>query len=211
MDRSKEAVSLFNKWAQHYLDKYWDVSEYAGPLDFFCQELKKENPEILELACGPGNVTSYVLMKRPDFGLLGTDLSENMVQLAREKNPGATFRVMDSRDIYTLGKQYDGIIMSFLLPYLTYEETAELIGHCVSALVPGGLLYLSAIEGDHALSGPQKSSKGDIVYMHYYLPADLEAFFKQNDLHVLHESKTTTVMANGQETVDLLYVVKKAG
>ena len=42
MDRSKEAVSLFNKWAQHYLDKYWDVSQYAGPLDFFCQELKRK-------------------------------------------------------------------------------------------------------------------------------------------------------------------------
>ena len=42
---------------------------------------------MLDLGCGPGNVTRQVLMPRlpEDFGLLvGADMSDNMIQYARE-------------------------------------------------------------------------------------------------------------------------------
>jgi juvenile hormone acid methyltransferase len=48
----------------------------------------KTGDQVLDLGCGPGSVTTQVLMPRlpEDFGLLvGADLSANMIQYASEK------------------------------------------------------------------------------------------------------------------------------
>src|SRR6476660_8726042 len=58
-EKSAAAVSLFNKLAKQYQDKYMDVSLYHHSFDIFCRHISKPNAEILELACGPGNITKY--------------------------------------------------------------------------------------------------------------------------------------------------------
>src|SRR6185295_3669822 len=99
MDKTKIAVNIFNKHASKYQDKFMDVNLYAGSFDFFCDAAKKQNAKILEIACGPGNITSYLLNKRPDFKILGIDLAPNMIALAKINNPKADFQLMDCRDI----------------------------------------------------------------------------------------------------------------
>ena len=209
MDNAQHAVSVFNKWAKEYQEKFMDVGLYAQPLDFFCAEVPTTQPQILELACGPGNVSKYVLDKRPDFRLYGTDLSENMIELARQNNPAAEFDVMDSRAAKELNKTFDGILISFLLPYLNYQETDELLGDCSSVLQKDGLIYVSTMEGSYETSGPQRNSKGDLVVMHYYTEEDLQYFFDKHHLTVLKKDKINSVMGNGTEVVDLVFIGKK--
>lgn len=209
MDNAQHAVSVFNKWAKEYQEKFMDVSLYAGPLDFFCAAVSTGEPQILELACGPGNVSKYVLDKRPDFRLYGTDLSENMIELARQNNPSAEFAVMDSRAAKDLNKQFEGILISFLLPYLSYQETDELLGDCSSVLQKDGLIYVSTIEGTYESSGLQRNSKGDLVFMHYYTEEDLQYFFDKHHLTVLKKDKINSVMGNGTEVTDLVFIGKK--
>src|SRR5690349_18694421 len=99
MDRTKMAVDIFNKHAQIYQHKYMDVSMYHDTLDAFCNSIPKHNAQILEIACGPGNITQYLLQQRPGFNILGTDLAPNMLELARANNPEAKFKEMDGRNI----------------------------------------------------------------------------------------------------------------
>jgi len=57
------------------------LSEYINKMSW------KTGDRMLDLGCGPGNVTRQVLMPRlpEDFGLLvGADMSDNMIQYARE-------------------------------------------------------------------------------------------------------------------------------
>jgi trans-aconitate methyltransferase len=64
--------------------------------------ITKQDADILELACGPGNITQYIISKRSDFKILGTDLAPNMIELAKINNPSAQFQLLDSRDIRTI-------------------------------------------------------------------------------------------------------------
>lgn len=186
MDKNKMAVALFDKLATLYQEKYMNVSCYADTLDFFCDKLKIINAEVLELACGPGNITQYVLKRRPDLKILGTDLSENMVELAKINNPNAKFQIMDCRKITTLQQKYDAIICGFCLPYLTKEETIALIGDISKGLKSKGLLYISTIEDDYSKSGFKKGSTGEEIFMHYY-PADcIIAILEENDFEILN-------------------------
>jgi ubiquinone/menaquinone biosynthesis C-methylase UbiE len=70
MDKTKIAVKIFDSSAHVYQDKFMNVDLYRESLDLFCDTIVKENASVLELACGPGNVTKHLLQKRPDFKIL---------------------------------------------------------------------------------------------------------------------------------------------
>ncbi len=209
MDHSQQAVAVFNRLANKYQDKFMDVSLYAPALERFCTALPGAAPQVLELGCGPGNISAWVLRQQPAIRLYGTDLSENMVALAQQNNPTARFAVMDCRDVHQLEQQYDGIIASFVLPYLNYEEARKVVADCAALLEEGGVLYISTVEDNYAASGPLQGSTGDWVIMHYYLQDDLQTFFDENGLDLLEAFKFHAVMGKGKEIVELVLVAKK--
>lgn len=165
---SKRAVELFNKYAKEYEGKFMNVDRYGDTFDVFCKRIKKENARVLELACGPGNITRYLLSKRPDFKIKGTDLADNMIELTKINNPSAKFEKMDCRDTGKLEEKYDGIMCGFCLPYLCKEETEQLISDAYARLNDEGVIYISTMEDDYGKSGLEKGSQGDEIFMHYY-------------------------------------------
>lgn len=209
MDRSKAAADVFNKHADLYQEKFMDVSLYHDSFDFFCNSIKKQNAEVLELACGPGNITNYLLSKRPDLKILGTDLAPNMIELAKQNNPTATFEVMDCRTIKNLNTKYDAIMCGFCLPYLSKEETLKLIYDCSQLLVPGGLLYISTMEDYYSKSGFKKGSQGDEIYMHYHEGGYLTKTLEENNFKTLNWRRQESPEADGSVTIDLIIISQK--
>lgn len=60
-NRYKETFETWNKGASMYQDKFMDLDLYNENYDFFCDSLNKPNSKILEIGCGPGNITKYIL------------------------------------------------------------------------------------------------------------------------------------------------------
>ncbi|MEO7483926.1 MAG: class I SAM-dependent methyltransferase, partial [Ferruginibacter sp.] len=167
-DKSQEASTIFNKYAKEYQEKFMEVNLYKDSLDAFCDLIAKENSKILDLACGPGNISRYLLNQKPGLAIMGIDLASNMVLLAKANNPDATFAVMDCRSIANLTEKYDAVVCAFCLPYLSKKETNKLIIDINSLLNEDGICYISTMEDDHKKSGYETSSQGDKVFMHYY-------------------------------------------
>ena len=209
MDKNQTAVSVFNKRARTYQVKYMDLDLYNGTYDLFCEHLPKPDANVLELACGPGNITRYLLQKRPELKILGTDLAPNMIELAARNNPAAEFQLMDCRDIDKLNQQYDGVVCGFVLPYLNKEETLQLIRNAATILNAHGLLYVSTMEDDYEKSGLVKNSLGDEVFMHYY-PADfLLTALKDNGFVLVDMQQINFPKDDGSVTTDLVILAKK--
>lgn len=206
MDKTKIAVSIFDKLAKEYQDKFMDVSSYGSTFDLFCSSIKKENPTVLEIACGPGNITQHLLQIRPDLNILGLDLSPNMIALARTNNPTVLFEVMDCRHIGTIVQKYDAIMCGFCLPYLSKEETMQLIKDASQLLNPDGILYLSTMENDYSQSGFRKGSSGDEIFMHYYRAEDLMKPLEENNFKII-DLQRQDYPANND--TDLIIIAKK--
>lgn len=209
MDKNQLAVNLFDKRAQDYQDKYMDVSHYHDSFDVFCEHIPIQNPEILELACGPGNITQYLLKKRPDFQILGTDLSPNMVGLAEINNPTAKFQLLDCRQMLSLNKQFDAIMCGFCLPYLSKEEALQLIADAAKVLNDNGVLYLSTMEADYSKSGIQRSSKGDELYMYFHQGDYLTEALAANGFNIIDLRRQEFQNWDGSVAIDLLVVAGK--
>ncbi|MBK7762689.1 MAG: methyltransferase domain-containing protein [Bacteroidetes bacterium] len=174
MDRYQETFDTWNNIAFLYQEKFMELDLYNFTYDFICKSIVKPKAKLLELGCGPGNITKYLLSQRPDFDIFGIDIAPNMIELAKLNNPSAHFAVMDTRHIKKLDTKYDGIIAGFCLPYLSDTESIELISNAYNLLNNDGLIYLSFVEGD-----PNKSEfkvgSGGRVYFHYHNLNDVKA------------------------------------
>lgn len=167
MDKYKETFTTWNKVASLYEDKFMDLDLYNNTYNYFC-ELVKDNAKILKIGCGPGNITKYILAKKPNLQILGLDIAPNMITLAKKNNPTASFKIMDGREINNLQVGYDAIICGFYLPYLSKLECASFVKDCNKLLTKNGVLYFSFVDGNPNKSGFITGSSGDKMYFNYH-------------------------------------------
>lgn len=209
MDKTEIAVAVFDKRAKEYQDKFMDLSLYHDTFDLFCDTIATQNAAVLELACGPGNITRYLLEKRPDFQLLGTDLSPNMLHLAEINNPNAEFRRMDCRDIGQMGKHYDAIMCGFCFPYLSKEDAVKLIQEASCVLHPKGIIYISTMEDEYTKSGFKTSSAGDQIYIHYHQADYLIQALNEIGFKIINVQRKDFPTTDGTKTTDLVIIAQK--
>lgn len=206
MDHTPNAVAIFDKMANVYQDKNMDTSLYHASFDLFCTGIMTFGAKVLEVACGPGNVTRYLLDQRPDLKITATDLAPRMLELARQNNPEAEFRQMDCRYIGELDEQYDALMAGFALPYLSREETTQFIKDASQLLKEGGMLYLSTMEDDYSKSGFRTSSSGDQIYMYFHEAAQLVHVLENNGFRIISQQRQAFP---GQEGVtDLILIAQ---
>jgi SAM-dependent methyltransferase len=85
----------------------WFQANTAGPVR-----------SVLHLGCGGGHLD---LALKHHFDLLGIDLSEEMISLARALNPEIRYRVGDMRDV-RLGETFDAVLIADSISYMLSEE-----------------------------------------------------------------------------------------
>lgn len=181
MDRYKETIDTWNKIAQLYQDRFMDLDLYDETYTIICQTVSKHKANILEIGCGPGNITKYLLSKRPDLNCFGIDMAPNMIELAKANNPTANFALMDCRDISQLNSTYDAIVCGFCLPYISVSDSEKLLADCYQLLNNKGLLYISFVEGDPNMSGFKTGSSGDRIYFYFHELNALQQQLTQNN------------------------------
>lgn len=205
MDKYQETFELYDKIAEAYQDYFMDMDWYDATYDAFCQRVTSPNAKILEIGCGPGNITRYLLRKRPDFQILGIDMAPNMLRLARVHNPTAVFEVMDCRDIHQLNGTFEGVVCGFCMPYLSKEDCEKLIKDSASLLEEGGTIYLSVIEGDYSLSDYEYDSKGiNKVFVYFHQADYLEAMLQATGFKNISCTRIAYTKANGVKSTHLV-------
>ncbi|PBQ34984.1 SAM-dependent methyltransferase [Sphingobacteriaceae bacterium] len=184
-NRYKETFETWDKLASLYQEKFMRLDFYDETYDKFLLLISQKNARILEIGCGPGNITKYLLNKRPDLKIKGTDVSPAMIRLAQENNPGASFRVLDCRNLKELKTKVDAIVCGFCIPYLSPEDCSMFIKDCSDLMNDWAVLYLSFVEGDSSLSGFQTGSTGDRTYFYYHSQNNLREYFMRHKFELI--------------------------
>ena len=209
MDRYKETFETWNKVASLYQDKFMDLDLYNETYDFVCNSIEKKNAKLLEIGCGPGNITKYLLSARPGFDILGIDIAPKMIELAKRNNPTANFAILDSRKIDEIKIKYDGIICGFCLPYLSQTDSQKLISDSYKLLNENGLLYLSFVEGESNKSEFQVGSSGDRVYFYYHNLNDLKTQLIESKFDELQTFKIEYKKSETEKDTHTILIAKK--
>lgn len=209
MDRYKTTFETWNKVASLYQEHFMDLDLYNDSYDLFCRLINKTAPDILEIGCGPGNITKYIISKRPDFKVTAIDVAPNMVDLARINNPTASFKVMDCRNIGTITGRFDGVICGFCIPYLSAEDSSKLLADSFSLLNKGGIIYFSTIKGEYNQSGFETISTGDSSYVYYYTEEHFQNELIKSGFSLLHFFQKDFIKSDGASQPNQIFIAQK--
>ena len=208
MDKFNLSVQRFDEFADAYAQRYMNLEAYADSIAAFCNLIRTDKPKILELGCGPGNVTKLLKIRFPEAPITAIDLAPNMIAIARQQLPDVDFRLMDVRDILSLPEKFDAVMCSFCLPFLSTKDAQKLITDCDDLLNPGGVLYLCTMEGNESDADFEATSfSGEAkIYFNYHSKEDLQHAFIDSGFEIRHLKLQDYHETDGQVTIDMIFI-----
>lgn len=211
MENFDLSVKRFDEFAHEYAQRFKDMESYSDSIDAFCNLIKVDRPRILELGCGPGNVTRLLKSRFPGARITAIDLAPTMIEIARQQFPEVDFRVMDVRDISSLAGNFDAVMCSFCLPFLSKADALQLIKDCAEKLVEGGSIYISTMEGQESDAGFETTSfsGGAEVYFNYHVKQDLQDALIDSGFEITHLKLQDYPEPDGRKTIDMIFVGKR--
>jgi len=123
-------------------DRYLTYADERGrPFVELMARVGAEAPaSVVDLGCGPGNLTSLLRERWPDADISGLDSSPEMIEQARSAEPSITFEVADLRGWAAAGDPVDVLISNATLQWV--PDHLDLLPSLVGRVRPGGWLAL---------------------------------------------------------------------
>ena len=105
-------------------------------------------PTILDLCCGPGRHAAA--LSQIGYRVLGVDLNESAIEIARARCPGASFAVCDMRALDSLTTSFDGVVnLWHSFGYFDDEANRDVLRQVRAVLRPGGRAIFDVYNREH--------------------------------------------------------------
>lgn len=210
MDANKETLTTWNKIAKAYETVFMDLDIYDTSYALFCSYLEGTPLSVLEIGCGPGNISRYIINKKPDCYFYGIDSSINMVELAKKNNPNGHFEVMDCRSISQFNQSFHGIIAGFVIPYLSIKDCTHFIKNSANLLTTNGIFYLSFVPGKYENSGFKTGSNGNRIYFYYHDRSAINKTLVKYGFQIINQQDISYTKGNNIQETHTVLICKKS-
>lgn len=211
MPKRTTPEAIFHQFADTYASRHSNQDQYLEAIQSFCAPLvNTAAPVLLELGCGPGNLSAYLLRVLPHARLTGIDVAPGMIDIAKNAVPGAQFIVADVRDASTWPGVIHGLVAGFVTPYLSPAETQHLI-HLASERMPAGaMIYLATMDAPETQLIEVPTSTGEYyALLTFYAASDLKSWLNSAGFHIRQEWTFEQEKSYVPGSVDLLIVAEK--
>jgi ubiquinone/menaquinone biosynthesis C-methylase UbiE len=156
MDK-KEMVRVGYNEAAETLEKLFGIDreeeeEEVRALSEFSSRIPL-NGRVLDAGCGNGAYSRILSQK---FKVIGVDISERQIELAKKKAPKAKFICQDITKVTFQDEQFDGILAYYSIIHIPREEHYELLKKFHRMLKMNGIVLLTF----HYIDDPE-SYNGD--------------------------------------------------
>jgi trans-aconitate methyltransferase len=195
----------FSGYAEAYYQREIQDPRMPVAVEAFMQQILPTG-WLEDWGCGPGHWSEELKKYNTPHLFKLIEVSEGMLEKAETMVPGVSYLRMDIRQYQAQNASISGIMMGYLIPYLTENEMLDLLNMAVNALLPGGCLLLAYMAVSPRKSFEQFSSDGKYkMQMNYHDSLVIS--------QLLSKYKLNCVYKNGLEKndhVDIMEIWKKA-
>lgn len=141
----KSLIDYYDDYAQNWADEWYGNETLLPYLKEFISMLSK-NPKVLDLCCGAG----YESMRLKNLGanVVGADLSEKSIEIAKAKNPDIEFYVKDMLKSYKDIGLFDGVACIAGLVHLAESNLKTAFKNMAEVLKEDGYILVVVKDGD---------------------------------------------------------------
>jgi SAM-dependent methyltransferase len=139
MDYLNIVKAGYNKIAYRYLAERTQDSADVHLIDDFI-ELLAPKSKMLDAGCGAGVPIAQILAEH--FDVIGVDISEAQIELARRNVPNAYFHCKDMTQLDFPDESLDGVCSYYAIIHIPREEHKPLIDNFHRMLKAGGVALL---------------------------------------------------------------------
>ncbi len=127
----------YNKIASKYHEER-NIFNNTKEIDYF-DELLPKTGKILDVGCGSGYGVRYLVEK--GYSVIGVDISESMLKIAKETVPKAEFIEADMTKLTFPDNLFDGIVSLYAIFHVSREKHEQLFRDFHRMLKAGGILF----------------------------------------------------------------------
>lgn len=199
----KRAVKdFYNKTAQQWADKFYADDEHLPVLLDFMGRLPYGS-RVLDLCCGAG----YDSMRLAQMGasVVGIDLSEESIAIAKERNPKIPFYVGNMLDDYSDIGHVDAIICLAGLVHLPEEQLRMAFERMAQVMAPGGVVLLMVRDGEGRIDRMSDVVVDGEEYDRSFYAHTLEELTKHSEGLLVFDR----VIGDSEESIWVNYVFKR--
>lgn len=121
-----------------------------------------------------------------DFRVIGYDLSQRMIELARKKVPHAHFFQMDMRKLDTASEAFDGLLCLYSFFLLDLRDAQQALAEFRRVLKKNGVMMINFQEGTGARFIPEPTHATQrTYYMQFYRIAEAQRLLEKARFTVL--------------------------
>lgn len=153
-DSMKQTISTYNEIASEYAERNLvPPSEVLEMLELFTSKL--QGKKVLDVGCANGRDSKY--FNERGMVVVGIDLCEPLLEIAKKECPGCMFMYMDMRQLDFPDKSFDGVWACASFLHIEKKEAQRTLREFYRVLKNNGILYISTMKG--SFDGLRKNEK----------------------------------------------------
>jgi ubiquinone/menaquinone biosynthesis C-methylase UbiE len=197
-------MEVFDQLAEKYQGEHSHNPFQAAQIERVAA-LLPAGASVLDLGCGTGVPTAKILTES-DHRVVGVDISEGMLRLAREQVPSAEFVHANFAELPDRYGTFEAVTAFFSLLMLSKADIEKTVDKVAGWLSPGGYFALSMVNFDG--DGLPFEFLGVPVTVSGYLEPDLTALLEAHGFTVLSVNTVNFTPANGPEETQIFALAR---
>ncbi len=178
----KTTIDSYDKTVDEYINIADDLHPHKASTKFF--SYLKKGSLILDLGCGPGRDAKIFTQK--EYDVTGIDLSENMIEKAKERVKNVKFKVMDIKKLEFEDNHFDAVWASACLLHIPKKDINTTLKEIFRVLKKGGILFISLKQGDGEIFKPDKKYTPEVKkFWSLFQKEEIEDKLKQAGFEIL--------------------------
>ena len=202
MNLAETYDQIAEDWHKDHAQDTWWVEE----TDAFLKRLP-QGGTVLDVGCGSSVKSKYMLER--GFRVIGIDISDRLLAIARRESPDGDFRNVSMYDLDSMEEQFDGVFAQASLLHIPKKDAADVVAQMARRVVPGGYVYVSVKQAREGTPEEEIKTEDDYGYEYerffsYFVSDELKAFMEAAGLTLVVSSAslsghTTWLQAVGQK------------